>query len=219
MGQAAKQANDTPDEVVGKRPRGRPAGRCPTRDDIVRAGMEIFTEQGFASTAIDAVLREVGVPKGSFYHYFASKEEFGLAVIDAYALHYADKLARVFGAATLAPLERFAWFLDEARRAMRKYHYRRGCLVGNLGQEFGCGHEAFADRLKQVLKDWQRHVAGCLREAQARGDIAADVDVKRQAELFWIGWEGAVMRARLERSSRPLELFMEFFLAQLRRAA
>jgi TetR/AcrR family transcriptional repressor of nem operon len=55
-----------------------------------------------------------------------------------------------------------------------------------------------------------------LREAQARGELAPAADARKLAELFWIGWEGAVMRARLERSSRPLELFMDFYLAQLR---
>ncbi|MBK7236256.1 MAG: TetR/AcrR family transcriptional regulator [Sterolibacteriaceae bacterium] len=203
-------------ECEGRRPRGRPAGRCATRDDLVQAGIGIFTEQGFASTGIDAVLREVGVPKGSFYHYFASKEEFGLAVIDGYARHYDDKLARQFGDAGIAPLDRFGGFLVEARRGMRKHGFRKGCLVGNLGQEFGCAHEMFAKRLAAVLKGWQRVVGACLREAQAAGELAATADVDKLAKLFWIGWEGAVMRARLERSSRPLDIFMEFYLAQLR---
>ena len=182
----------------------------------MQAGIGIFTEQGFASTGIDAVLREVGVPKGSFYHYFASKEEFGLAVIDEYARHYDEKLGRLFGDPMIAPLERFRNFLAEARRGMRKHEFRRGCLVGSLGQEFGCAHEVFAKRLAAVLKDWQRVVGECLHEAQASGQLAPAADVKRLAEFFWIGWEGAVMRARLEHSSRPLELFMEFYLAQLR---
>lgn len=198
--------------------RGRPAGRTPTRAELVQKGMEILTEQGFASTGIEAVLREAGVPKGSFYHYFASKEEFGLAVIDAYAQYYDEKLGRIFGDEAISPFERFGAFLVEARRGMRKYAYRRGCLIGNLGQEFGCAHEMFAARLTAVLKDWQRIVAACLRTAQVRGEIAGNAEPKRLAELFWIGWEGAVMRARLERSCRPLELFMEFYLAQLRRA-
>jgi TetR/AcrR family transcriptional repressor of nem operon len=198
--------------------RGRPAGRTPTRAELIQKGMEIFTEQGFASTGIESVLREAGVPKGSFYRYFSSKEEFGLAVIDAYALHYNEKLGRLFGDETVAPLERFRHFLDEARRGMRKHAYRRGCLIGNLGQEFGCAHEMFAARLFAVLKDWQRIVATSLQEAQMRGELAGSAEPKRLAELFWIGWEGAVMRARLEKSCRPLELFMEFFLAQVRRA-
>ena len=53
---------------------------------------------------------------------------------------------------------------------MRKHGFRRGCLIGNLGQEFGCAHEVFAKRLAAVLKDWQRQVGECLREAQATGN-------------------------------------------------
>ena len=211
-------ATDILDQCGDKRPRGRPAGRCPTRDELVQAGIGVFTERGFASTGIDTVLREVGVPKGSFYHYFASKEEFGLAVIDAYARHYADKLDRLFGDPAVPPFDRFRNFLAEARRAMRKHEFRRGCLIGNLGQEFGCAHEVFAKRLGGVLKDWQRQVGVCLREAQTNGELAPAAEVKKLAEFFWIGWEGAVMRARLERSSRPLDLFMELYLAQLRPA-
>ena len=210
------RAAATAGECRGRRPRGRPAGRSATRDDLVQAGIGIFTEQGFASTGIDAVLREVGVPKGSFYHYFASKEEFGLAVIDGYARHYDDKLARRFGDTRIPPLDRFSGFLAEARRGMRKHDFRRGCLVGNLGQEFGSAHELFAKRLVTVLKGWQRVVGACLREAQAAGELAATAEVNKLAEVFWIGWEGAVMRARLERSSRPLDIFMESYLAQLR---
>ncbi len=214
---AAASPSDSPGECADRRPRGRPAGRCPTRDDLVQAGIGVFTEHGFAATGIDAVLREVGVPKGSFYHYFSSKEEFGLAVIDAYARHHADKLARLFGDTNVPPLARFANFLAEARRGMRKHAFKRGCLVGNLGQEFGCAHDVFAKRLAAVFGDWQRQVGDCLREAQALGQVDPAADAKELAEVFWIGWEGAVMRARLERSARPLDLFMDFYLAPLRR--
>lgn len=219
--QASLESTAAVAESVGAladgRRRGRPSGRCATREGLVKAGMAIFAEQGYTSTGIDRVLREAGVPKGSFYHYFASKEEFGLAVIDAYGRLGGDELVRLFGDPAVAPLDRFGRFVLGAKRSMRKHGYRRGCLIGNFGQEFGCAHESFARRLVTVLEDWQRPVAGCLREAQAAGQIDPVVDPIRLAELFWIGWEGAVMRARLERSSRPLERFMEFYLARMRR--
>ena len=65
-----------------------------TRDALVRCGTEILTEQGFLSTGIDTVLSRVGVPKGSFYHYFQSKEDFGHAVLENYAGYFARKLDR-----------------------------------------------------------------------------------------------------------------------------
>jgi TetR/AcrR family transcriptional regulator, transcriptional repressor for nem operon len=56
--------------------------RNTTRDDIIRVGLEILGEKGFNSCGIDAVLKTAKIPKGSFYYYFPSKEEFGLAVLD-----------------------------------------------------------------------------------------------------------------------------------------
>lgn len=195
--------------------RGRPSARGTTRDELIRYGMEVLTEKGFSSTGIDEVLKAVGVPKGSFYHYFASKDDFGRAVIDAFAAYFADKLDRTFGDATRPPLDRLRAFIDEVRRGMRKHGYRRGCLVGNLGQECACLNDMFRIQINKVFADWQTRLAACLEEARLNGDIDADADPKQLAAYFWIGWEGAVMRAKLERSAKPLDLFAQMYLAQL----
>lgn len=77
---------------------------------LVRAGLEALTEKGFSSTGIDEVLKRVGVPKGSFYHYFDCKEAFGAELIDRYARYFAHKLERHFGDASRQPLDRlWAW--------------------------------------------------------------------------------------------------------------
>ena len=130
-------------EPSRRRP-GRPpkvdGSRLATRERLVRAGIEILTEQGFASTGIDAVLKRVGVPKGSFYHYFASKEAFGHAVIEGYAAYFARKLDRWLLDATRSPLERLRDFVADGKAGLRRFEFRRGCLIGNLGQELGGTH-------------------------------------------------------------------------------
>ncbi len=189
--------------------------RIDTRALLVQTGMAILTEKGFNNTGIDEVLRLVGVPKGSFYHYFASKEKFGEAVIAAYAEYFAAKFDRLLGNVERAPLDRLHDFIAEATHGMQKYDYRRGCLVGNLGQEMGGTHDGFCALLEAVLKDWQTRVAECLREAQAGGEIPADADVEALAEFFWIGWEGAVMRAKLTRNDTPLQRFAEQFFRHI----
>lgn len=184
----------------------------------MRCGVEIFTEKGFASTGIEEVLKRVGVPKGSFYHYFASKDEFGLAVIDAYADYFARKLDRSLLAPERAPLARIAAFVADASEGMRRFDFRRGCLVGNLGQEMGALNDAYRERLDAVLRDWESRLAACLRAAREAGEIATrDADCDRLACVFWIGWEGAVLRAKLVRDTAPLALFAETFFACVRR--
>lgn len=97
--------------------------------------MALLTEQGFASTGIDTVLRRIGVPKGSFYNYFPSKEHFGREVMAAYAAYFLHKLDRWFGCEDLAPLERLSAFIADAKLGLRRHGFTRGCLVGNLGEE------------------------------------------------------------------------------------
>ena len=200
---------------------GRPpkvdGSRQANRERLVRAGIEILTEQGFASTGIDAVLKRVGVPKGSFYHYFASKEAFGHAVIEGYAAYFARKLDRWLLDTSRAPLDRLRDFVADGKAGLRRFGFRRGCLIGNLGQELGGTHAGLREPLEAVFADWQGRVARCLDDAVAAGDLAADADTTRLAEIFWIGWEGAILRAKLVRDTAPVDLFTEHFFAGLPR--
>ncbi len=104
------------------RRRGRPPRQredlADTRELLLRAGLEVLTEKGFSATGIDEILGRAGVPKGSFYHYFASKEAFGLALIERYGEFFARKLDRHLGNRGLPPLERLQAFVDDARAGM-----------------------------------------------------------------------------------------------------
>ena len=182
---------------------------------LIRAGVAVLTEKGFSAVGIEEILSAAGVPKGSFYHYFASKEAFGLALIDAYADYFTRKLDRCFSDESRLPLDRLRGFFDDVRDGMARFGYRRGCLVGNLGQEMGTLPESFRDRLSATLRDWEERTAGCLSAAQAAGQVAPGADCAALARFFWIGWEGAVLRAKLERGPAALNDFATGFLALL----
>lgn len=183
---------------------------------LLRAGLEALTEKGFSATGIDEILGRVGVPKGSFYHYFDSKEAFGLDLIERYGAFFARKLDRHLLNPALSPLGRLQAFVDEAKAGMARFDYQRGCLIGNLGQEMGALPESFRARLQATFESWQRLMEVCLREAQDIGELSRDVDPAQVAAYFWIGWEGAVLRSKLERSAVPLEVFARFFFAGFR---
>ncbi|TAK46783.1 MAG: TetR family transcriptional regulator [Xanthobacteraceae bacterium] len=202
-----------------QRKRGRPpkdqTAVDATRTHLVRAGVAILTEKGFSAVGLDEILSSVGIPKGSFYYYFDSKTAFGLTLVDAYADFFARKLDRWFEQETRPPLQRLRDFVADAREGMRRHEFRRGCLVGNLGQEMGALPEVFRDRLASVFRDWEARTAKCLRAAQAAGEIADNLDCDRLASFFWIGWEGAVLRAKLERSPVALDEFADGYFKLL----
>jgi TetR/AcrR family transcriptional repressor of nem operon len=205
--------------LVPKRRRGRPpkelAGYSETREAMVQAGLKALTEKGFSATGLDEVLRSVNVPKGSFYHYFGSKEAFGAELIDYYAAYFAAKLDKFFLNEARTPLERIRDFVRDAETGMARYDFARGCLVGNLGQEMGALPESYREKLINVFVDWQARTAKCLKEAQAVGEISDDENPRKLAAFFWIGWEGAVLRAKLERSPKPLRIFADGFIAAI----
>ncbi len=204
------------------RPRGRPPkpladfnDRSDTRSALIRIGLRVLSERGWDATGIAAVLDEAGIPKGSFYHYFASKDEFGLAVIDAYATYFEQRLAHTFADAALPARERIARFIDTGRAGLKKYAYKRGCIVGNLAQELSGSNEAFRARLEAVVRRWESVLAACLKDGIAAGELAPTLDAAATARFFWIGWEGAVLRAKLARSVAPVNIFAAGFFALL----
>ncbi|WP_043994508.1 TetR/AcrR family transcriptional regulator [Moritella sp. PE36] len=199
--------------------RGRPPKvareNSDTRALLIRSGVEVLTESGFAAAGIDGILKKVGVPKGSFYHYFKSKEDFGQAVIDNYANYFAVKLDKCLLDESIAPLQRIVQFADGAKRGIVKFEFKRGCLVGNLGQEVAILPHSYRRILQNIFAVWQTKMQACLETAQQQGDIKQNINCAQQAEYFWIGWEGAVMRARLVQSVQPLDLYIATFIASI----
>lgn len=206
---------------IQKPRRGRPPkvnhGDSDTRARLIRSGVETLTESSFVSAGIEGILKKVGVPKGSFYHYFKNKEEFGLAVINEYDAYFARKLDTYLLDQETKPLQRLANFVENTKKSIKKYDYKRGCLVGNLGQEVGLLPESFRQRLQAIFSSWQARVCQCLVEAQKTGDLSADANCEALAEYFWIGWEGAVTRAKLMEKVAPLELYFQGFISGLPR--
>lgn len=199
--------------------RGRPpkavAQQRDIRAELIRSGLEHLTEIGFTASGLDKVLKSVGVPKGSFYFYFKSKEAFGHAVLDSYANYFASKLDSCLLDQRFSPLTRIGNFVDDAKQGMARHRFKRGCLVGNLGQEVDVLPESFRAVLIAIFQSWQQRIAACLREAQLAGELAPTADCTALAEFFWIGWEGAVSRSRLEQSTKPLERYLALFIQGL----
>lgn len=198
------------------RRRGRPP-RAPqdsaSRAALIRAGLEHLTERGYAAAALDAILAQAGASKSVFYHHFASKEVFGLALVDEYGAFFARFLdAALRDPAQPSALLRLWSFARSAEAGMARHGFRRGCLIGNLGQEMNALPEPFRARLIATLRDWEARTAACLQDARMAGEIGPHHDPAALAARFWIGWEGAVLRAKLERRAAPLRIFTDGFI-------
>ncbi len=182
-----------------------------TRTHIIHTGADLIGHKGFGATGINAVLTAAGVPKGSFYHYFSSKNDFGLAVIDTFAEEYDAKLDRILNDTSRSCVDRLRAYFDTGFETMTSCEYTRGCLIGNLGQELAGQNEAFRQRLDSVFASWERRFEHCILAAQQAGDISADIDAADAASFFLSGWEGAILRSKVLKSTEPMERFVRVF--------
>ncbi|MDA3559311.1 TetR/AcrR family transcriptional regulator [Acinetobacter sp. AOR15_HL] len=195
-----------------KRPRGRPTKHginyADTKDVLIRRGIELLTERGMNAMSLDDLMKPIQIPKGSFYHYFENKEAFILEVLDAYETYFVKRLNKFLSQPDLTPLEKLQNFVKDAGEKLQKYDFKRGCILGNLGQEVSYLAPEIIARIESIFQVWQTIVSDCLREFYFQYSL---VDCNEVAYQFWIGWEGAVLRARLTKSTSPLEAFFRLF--------
>ena len=117
-------------EIRGRgRPRKTESTYTDTRNDLIRSGLELLTQNGFLSTGVDAIVKNASVPKGSFYYYFKSKEEYAQTVLSAYDSFFVHKLQKHLYESSFTPMMRLENFIDDACDGIKKYNFTRGCLV------------------------------------------------------------------------------------------
>lgn len=178
---------------------------------LIEAGTQAMLERGYSNTGIQEVLTRVGVPKGSFYHYFESKEDFALSIIQHFDQCYSAQLEAILADDSVSPLQRMRNYCEGKKQMIAEWKCCKGCLIGNLSQEMSDQSEVLRLELSRVMAKWRSAFAICIAEGQRIGEIKSDpVDPSpdKLAELFLDGWEGAVLRAKTTKSLEPLDTFM-----------
>lgn len=190
-------------------------GRETTKNLLLDIGKRTFLERGYTNSGIETVLQAAGVPKGSFYYYFHSKEDFGLQVLDRFAQAYDATMAQAFGDASLGPIDRFRRYFEAIADRFDQDQCRKGCLVGNLSQELANQSEAFRVKLAEIFEGWGRRYEECLELAHEAGEIDPVLSLPDCVELWLSGWQGAMLRAKTTQSSAPLRRFLTIMFDQV----
>lgn len=180
-----------------------------TKQRLLAAGLQLMLEHGYNGLGIQQILSDTGVPKGSFYHHFESKEDFALQVVDAYVADVHALLEATLSNGRRAPLERVRGFFENVRELYEAQGYL-GCLLGALGQELAGASEVFRRKIDGCVATIAQRLAVCLEEARKRGDLPATTNTVQMAEVLVDAWEGAALRTRLARTGQPLEAVLDF---------
>lgn len=186
-----------------------------TRQRLIEAGAEILRRQGYNGTGIQQVLDGCNVPKGSFYHFFKSKEDFALQVVDHHAVRLAAGLRTLFADSSKTPLARLRSFFDYFLACYSDPDDQLsscGCPIGNLVQEMAPVSPAFRQRLENVILDLEKNMAGLLRQAQAQGEMPARLDPEETARFIAASWQGAILRMKAAGDPTPLARARDFLM-------
>lgn len=181
-----------------------------TKTRLLEAGVAMLLERGYSGLSVQEVLDRTGVPKGSFYHHFESKEDMALEAVDMYTSLGHALLDRCL-ADDRPPLDRIRFFFEQLTEFYASQGYL-GCLLGALGQELSGMNEAFRTKIEACMASLAGPIADCLVEAQREGDLSADADPRDLADILLNTWEGAALRSRLLRSPAPLHAALDFCL-------
>ena len=183
------------------------------REDILTAGLAALHSRGFNATSVQDITEAAGVPKGSFYNHFASKEELGAAVVQLYS----DKGAirrRALKDRTVPPLARLRSYL-EGLAGTARYPGAPGCLLGNFGAELANQSAAIRARVSTAFVDWAEALAEVIDEAQSAGDMSRDQTPKALAAFIIDAWEGAVMRGKVKQNRAPVDAFIAMVFSKI----
>jgi TetR/AcrR family transcriptional regulator, transcriptional repressor for nem operon len=172
------------------------------RKRLLAAGLELIHLRGFAASGVKDITDAAGVPKGSFYAYFPSKEAFASAILNAYWVDIETRLVPILGGEG-STQERITRFFHALANEHEAGNFLLGCLLGNLSLELSSSSEPIRTQLINILERWGNALAECLRSGDPREGLDADDIASRLIEA----WEGAALRGKMIRSRIPYDRF------------
>jgi TetR/AcrR family transcriptional repressor of nem operon len=174
-----------------------------TRDRILAAATELIHQRGYKATGVAEIVAASGVPKGSFYFYFASKEELGRVLLQRYRERQHEELARIFPEDAEA-IPTIRAFFESAARMQADAGCKSGCLLGNLAAEI-TESEELRKELAGTLHDLQQALAQAVARGQARGELSTDFAPEAAADFFLSVFEGSILLAKARRDPQALD--------------
>lgn len=178
------------------------------KDRILTVGIDLFSKKGYHNVGLKEILKKAEVPKGSFYHYFESKEDFGVQVINKYSSLGIVNFQKILVDEALSPKNRIIEFYTNRSEHFLLKECREGCLMGNSSNELGDLSESFSNVIASEFSLWQNTLEKCIVEGQDAGEITSDIEPRMLSSFVLNSWEGALLRMKCEKTVEPLKDFI-----------
>lgn len=173
------------------------------REALLDAGSALLYRQGYNATGVQQITDAAGVPKGSFYNYFRSKERFALEALKAYLDQACGDVEDALLHGQGDARQRVEALLDRwIERA--EANARRGCLAGNLGQELALENALFQAPVEAGFRRMEAYIIFALQQGVLHGSIKSSLDIHETASFILNSYQGSLLRCKTTGSTQPL---------------
>lgn len=177
------------------------------KDQILDKGMAAVRRTGLVGASVRDITTAAEVPLGSFGNHFASKEAFGLAVIDHYFDDVRTLVAATLDDASRPPLARLRAYFDAITERLEARGWHDGCLIGNTSIDSTETSEVIRTHLAAVFDEWHAPFGRCLEAAVVEEGVELPLPADEFADFLMASWQGAMLRMKVVRTPEPLERF------------
>jgi len=174
-------------------------------DRLLDQGVTLLLEKGYHASGLKEILQTVQIPKGSFYAYFESKEQFAVAAIQHYINPFILRLQQHMDTPGNDGLMALQHYYAELIEQVQLTGYKGGCLLGNLMAEIGDTSPLCRAALLEAVARYSALQAQALLRGQQQGVIRLDKSAQSMADLLFNSWQGALLRMKIEQSIAPLQ--------------
>jgi TetR/AcrR family transcriptional repressor of nem operon len=175
------------------------------RDNILAVGQRIMSGKGFSAVGLNEILTEAKVPKGSFYHYFDSKDAFGEALLSSYFDDYLADMDAALGQPGLSMAQRLLNYFDLWRANQSFLDCQGKCLAVKLAAEVADLSEAMRAVLNGGTSAIIARLAAAIDSGVAEGSLAVDDDPQQVAQSLYQLWLGASVMVKIVRGTAPFD--------------
>ncbi len=177
------------------------------KDHLLDAGLKVMATRGYNGTSIQDIVNAANVPKGSFYTYFKSKEDFAIEALEKVTEERMILNRHLLSDRSICPQERLTRFFVNNIGGCEE-NLNGGCFLGNMCQEMSESSEAIRIKVRQMLRNSTQAIEDVLEEARLNNDLKSQLPSPVLAEFLFNAWEGTLMRMKASKCREPLNAFL-----------
>lgn len=175
---------------------------------IMDAGLALMKLNGFHGTSIKDITQRAGIPKGSFFNYFESKEDFTQKIIEAYADGAAERAIEILSNKRMLPLNRIKKFYKaNTTYLIEELQFKEGCFMNTMCQEMSDVHQEISDLLNHKIEEFRQPLINCIMEGQVGGTISSVYSAEELATFIDNAFRGTSLVAKSDHRKGPYDIF------------